>query len=185
MIKFIIFTALAFIFAFCISWLFDNNGSILINWLGYEVKLEVITAIIILIIVHYILVIFSLVWSRIFSFSLSKIFSNWTKERKLKILTKSTEFNKKAFGLVFEIIKLAEEGELNKALELQKELAKFISNKDLSELLLAQILFKKGELKKSQDIFSKLKIATKLDFSKKEKQTLASKLQNFFTKTKK
>lgn len=182
MIKFIIFTSLALISAFGIVWLFENNGTVLIDWLGYEVKSNVITAIIILIICHYVLVFLRAILSAIFSFNLKKIFNNWSKKRKLNNLTKSVESDKKSFELIFDIIKFLEEGNKDKALASHKELAKFSSNKELKEVLLAKVLFQQGELKKSQEIFSKLKIASTADFGKKDEKTLISKLKNFFTK---
>lgn len=45
MLKTLWFLFIASIIAASIAWLLDNNGSIVIYWLGYEVKTDVLTAI--------------------------------------------------------------------------------------------------------------------------------------------
>lgn len=38
---------IVFIFTTSLVWIIENNGSILINWLGYEIQTDILTAILI------------------------------------------------------------------------------------------------------------------------------------------
>lgn len=49
MFKTLRFLFVAVIIAAVIAWLLDNNGSIIINWLGYEVRTDILTAILLMI----------------------------------------------------------------------------------------------------------------------------------------
>lgn len=56
MFKTLWFLFIAAAIAASIAWMLDNNGSIIIYWLGYEVKTDILTAI--LLMVFFALVIF-------------------------------------------------------------------------------------------------------------------------------
>lgn len=48
MFKTLWFLFIASIIAVAVAWMLDNNGSIVINWLGYEAKTDILTAILLL-----------------------------------------------------------------------------------------------------------------------------------------
>lgn len=56
MFKTLWFLFIAAVIAGAITWLLENNGSIVINWLGYEVQTDILTAI--LLTIFFALVIF-------------------------------------------------------------------------------------------------------------------------------
>lgn len=61
MLKTLWFLFIASILAASITWMLDHNGSITINWLGYEAKTDILTAI--LLTIFFTLVVFVIAYS--------------------------------------------------------------------------------------------------------------------------
>ncbi len=61
MFKTLWFLFIAAVIAASISWMLENNGSITINWLGYEAKTDILTAI--LLTIFFTLVVFVIAYT--------------------------------------------------------------------------------------------------------------------------
>jgi len=136
-------------------WMIENNGVLEISWLGYLIKTDILTSIIILIIAYYCLYITFTISSKIFSFnlgSLKKLFS----PNKLKLLTKSLQKDEQSFETILQILQNIENGDYKEALKNHKQLIKTSKNQELNDFLLAKIHFCLGDYKKSQEIAKKL-----------------------------
>ncbi len=81
MFKTLRFLLIAVIIAASIAWMLDNNGSIVINWLGYEVRTDILTAILLAIFCAAVVFVVAYLSAKILSFKLPK-FSQILKRKK-------------------------------------------------------------------------------------------------------
>lgn len=154
-------------------WMIENNGTVEILWLGYLVKTDILTSIVILIIAYYALAITFWIFSKIFSINLKKLFST----NKLKALTKLLQKDEQSFDSIFKILQNLENGDNKEALKNHKELVKTSKNLDLNDFLLAKIHFCLGDYKKSQEVAKKIEdpessiliLASELELALKKK----------------
>lgn len=65
MFKTLWFLFIALTVALAISWMLDHNGSLVINWLGYEAKTDILTAILLLLFFAVVIFIFAYAIARI------------------------------------------------------------------------------------------------------------------------
>ena len=173
MIRLILLIFIVLAIATSAIWMIENNGALEITWLGYLVKTDIMTSIVILIMSYYVLRIFFSITSKIFSFNLASL-KKFFRPNKLKVLTKTLQNDEKSFEIIFHILQDLENGNNKDALKKHKELVKNSKNQELNNFLLAKIYFNLGDFKKSQEIAKNtssntLTLASELEITLKDK----------------
>jgi uncharacterized membrane-anchored protein len=138
------FIGLIFIFSTLLigsilSWIIDNNGSILINWLGYEITTDVLT--ILLIFLFIVTMVFAVTYllAKILSFRFPfflKFFSLKSQNNKNADLVKKYF---QAIDLMPEMLAAIEIKDIDNANDYQRKFSKLIKNPDLNNFLLGKI----------------------------------------------
>ncbi|MDA0902157.1 MAG: hypothetical protein O3B09_01945 [Proteobacteria bacterium] len=167
MFKLIFFSITALIIAICFSWLIENNGMIAINWLGYEVQTDILTAIAILFFTTIAIFIFINIFHSIisFKFKLPRFFKKDVLKEKDKIIKKY----QKAVQLLVDVSLALNASDLPRAIKLEKEINDLIDDKNLRKLLEAQIIYLKGNYSQASKLFA--------EFDNKNAHNLALKSQ--------
>ncbi|MBL6664241.1 MAG: heme biosynthesis HemY N-terminal domain-containing protein [Rickettsiales bacterium] len=173
MIRLIILILLIFVISSALVWMIENNGSLEIVWLGYLIKTDILTSLIIVALLYVALAIFWKIISGIFSVNLKALFS----PNKLKKLSKLLQKDEQSFNMILSILQNLENGDNKEALQNHKQLTKTSNNEELNDFLLAKIYYCLEDYKKSQEIASKLEnsessiliLASELELALKKK----------------
>lgn len=151
MIRVFLLILVIFAISWAAIWVIENNGQLEILWLGYLVKTDILTSIILLIVSYAIFAVVFSVLSKILTFNLASIIKIFS-PNKLKQLTKSLQKDERSFSTILKILQDLENGDDKQALKTHKELLKTSKNYELNDFLLAKIHFNLGDYKKSQEI---------------------------------
>lgn len=144
---------LALIIALSISWVVDNNGLVSIQWLGYEIKTDILTSILLIIMAAMSIFIFAYFLGRLFSINLLQIFRIFSKKREISSLKRAIKEQDIALDLLFDIFVKLESDEGKECKKLFKKFGKLVEKPQLNDYIANQI-----ELKTT-----KPKAKTKLD----------------------
>lgn len=138
-----------------IVWLLDNNGIVLINWLGFEVRTDIFTAILVAIFFSLMIFAVSYILARIASIKfpnlLRVLFKKTYSQRLEKILLR----HNKAFDLMAQLMLSLEVGDKESSKKLQEKVQKLTKRSPLNNFFLAKISFQDGQFDKSAETFAK------------------------------
>jgi HemY protein len=154
------FTILWFIFIALIittsmAWVLDHDGSVIINWLGYEVQTDILTAV--LLSIFFALMVFSFAYllARILAFRFPNLFKIFFRKKYFRSLEKILHRHHQGFDLMVKMLLALEVHDEKSAENLRKKFSQLIKNSALNDFFLGKILFEKREFKKSYELFSK------------------------------
>ena len=132
LLKFLVVFA---IFAAIVGWIINNNGEVVINWLGYEIVTDVFMIIVIAILVLAIVVTIAYLLTKIFSFKLGSIatkFHNKRRDKKLERMEKNSEVS---YLYLTKILAYLDEHDIKLARKFFKQFCALVDNKDIIEYL--------------------------------------------------
>lgn len=118
-----------------VAWILDHEGSILIQWLGYQVDIEVSMAI--LIVILLVLVIFSMTYllARILAFKFPNLLKIFARKRHIRHLECQIDRQNRVLAFMPDLL-LALEGDDPKLLKkLEKKILKISENNILNDFL--------------------------------------------------
>lgn len=138
------------------AWIIDNNGLVVINWLGYEITSDVLTSL--LIIIFFLLMTFAVTYllARILSFRLPfflKLFSAKQQNKKNKnLIDKYCQ----AVELLPQLLMALETNDIDNAEFYYKKISQLIDNSDLDNFLLGKIATIKKDFLVAEKLYSKI-----------------------------
>lgn len=149
------FVFVAFSITASLVWLLDHNGLVLITWLGYEVKTDILTAALITLFFALLIFAFSYLLARILAIRFPNLLKIFFRRSYLKRLEKLVHRHHKAFDVMTQLMLSLEVGDKKSSAELQKKFSKLIKNLSLNNFFLGKISLQEREFSKAADIFSK------------------------------
>jgi len=155
MIAVLWFLFLASIIATSLVWLLDHNGVVLITWLGYEAKTDILTAILLAIFFTFLVFVFSYILARILAIRFPNLLKLFFKRNYVKRLEKLVHRHHKAFELMAQLSLALEVNDKKYATDLQKKFSKLVKYPDLNNFFLGKIFFEKEEFSKAAEYFMK------------------------------
>lgn len=123
------------VFALAAAWLINNNGEVVINWLGYEIITDMLMIVVLsLCFIVLVFIIFAL-FLKLFSFKIGFLKNRLGGKKYEKKLQKIERENEEAFSLLTKILALLDEEKLKSAKKEYKKFAGLVKNKDIIEYL--------------------------------------------------
>ncbi len=138
-----------------IAWLLENNGSVIITWLGYEVATDVLTAILLSAFCALMIFAFSYLLARILALKFPNFLKLIFGKAHSKNLEKIILRHHKAFDLMTQAFLALEVGDKKFATEAQKKFSKLIKNPSLNHFFLGKISFQDSDFSKAAEFFEK------------------------------
>ncbi len=150
------FLFVTFLASISLTWILDHNGVVLVNWLGYEAKTDILTAILIAAIFTIIIFIFSYFLARILSLKFPNLFKTLFKKSYTKKLEALIQRHWQGFEIITQLLLSLENEDSKTSIALQKKLAKSIKNPHLHNFLLGKIYYQNKDYSRAHELFSKI-----------------------------
>jgi uncharacterized membrane-anchored protein len=154
MISILWFLVVAFGISVSIAWILDNNGFVMIEWMSYQVKTDVLTAIILTISFTFFIFALSHILARILALKFPNFFKVIFKKTYLAKLEDLAKRNLESFDLIAQTLISLECSDIKSAKNFQKKLS--IKNQKLNSFLLGKIAYQEGNFEESEKYFMKL-----------------------------
>jgi HemY protein len=139
------FITALFLITYSVAWLVDNNGSVVVNWLGYEMQTDVLTIIIFTIILTILIIFLASFFTRILAIKFPSLLKFFFKRNYTKSLEKIVARHHQGFDELSQLL-LAIECRDEKYINLHlKNFAKKIKNKKLNDFLKGKIALDKKD----------------------------------------
>jgi HemY protein len=155
MFKILWFLIVALLLASSLVWMLENNGNVVINWLGYEVQTSVLVAIFLAIFCALLIFSFSYLLARILAIKFPNLLKIFFKKNHLKKLEKIIHRHHQSFDLTAKLLLSLEVEDKKSAIFLQKKVAKLLKNQSLNNFFLAKIALIEQDFDESAKIFDK------------------------------
>lgn len=146
---------LAFFISSSIIWVIDHRGFMIINWLGYEVRAEIITAIIIAITFTVAIFLIAYFITKILALKFPNLLKIFFKKTYLRNLERLIIRHQQGFETLTKLL-LAIEAKDNNSEELQKKFNRLIKNRDLNNLLKGKIALNSDQFYTAESLFKKI-----------------------------
>lgn len=123
------------VFALAAAWLINNNGEVVINWLGYEIITDMLMIVVLSLCFIVLVFIIFMLFLKIFSFKIGFLKSRLGDKKHEKKLKKIESENEEALSLLTKILALLDEEQLKLAKKEYKKFVGLVKNKDIIEYL--------------------------------------------------
>ena len=150
------FLFVAFTIGISLVWLLDHNGSVIINWLGYEVKTDILTAILLAIFFALLIFAISYLTARILAIKFPNLLKLFFKRSYIKKLEKVVNRHWRGLDVMSDLLLSLEVKDIKSSINSQKKLSKLIKNPKLNNFFLGKINFDNKEFAKAAEFFSKV-----------------------------
>lgn len=150
------FLFIAFTATISLVWILDHNGSVVITWLGYETKTDILTALLIAIILAAVIFALSYLLARILALKFPNLFKFFFKKSYIKRLESLIHKHWQGINILSELLPALESDDLKSATGLQKKLSVLIKNPQLNEFFLGKIAYENKEFEKAAAHFEKI-----------------------------
>ncbi len=139
-----------------VVWLLDHDGSIVISWLGYEARTDILTAILLTIFFVLVTFVISYAIARILAFRFPAFFKIFFKKTYIQRLEKLVHRHWQGMDVVTQLLMAIEVQDVKSSENLQKKLGKLIKNPQLNNFFLGRIALENKDFSKAADCFVKL-----------------------------
>jgi uncharacterized membrane-anchored protein len=156
MLKTILILSLAIFISTCIVWLIDHNGEVLIHWLGYEIKADIIAAVFLAITFTILVFLVSYIITRLLAIKFPSLLKSFFKKTYIHRLEKLVSRNRQSFDLISETLLAINAKDYHFAENSYKKFAKLIKNPNLNNFLQAKIYAGKNDLQKAELSLAKI-----------------------------
>lgn len=136
-------------------WVLDNNGSVVINWLGYQVQADILTAILLAILFTILTFIFSYITARLLAIKFPNLLKLFFRKNYLKRLEKVVHRHHRAFKTMSHLLLALETNDQKSAEKLHAEFKKLIKDSSLNNFFSGNLAFKQQQFSKAADFFTK------------------------------
>lgn len=135
MLRILKFLVIFAIFAAIVGWIINNNGEVVINWLGYEIVTDVFMILVIAVLILVFVFAIAYLLTKIFSFKIGSIatkFNNKRRDKKLERMEKNSEVS---YLYLTKILAYLDEHEIKLARKFFKQFCALVDNEDIIEYL--------------------------------------------------
>ncbi len=152
-IWFILISVLA---SLSLVWVLDHDGVVLITWLGYEVKTDIVIALFLSLALAFVLFLIFYVFALILSIKFPNFLKTFFRKNYFKRLERLVHRHHQAFDVLQKLLLALEVEDEKSAYDLQKKFKSLVKNPHLNNFFLGKIAFVKKDFSESVDFFSKL-----------------------------
>lgn len=156
MFKILFLTLSAIIVSVLMAWMLDNDGTVIITWLGYEARTSILAAALITAFFSLIVFAVSYLVARILAVRFPNLFKLFFKRTYLAKLEKLVKRNRKAANITTNLLMALEMKDLKVAEKLNHDFSKLIKSPELNNFLLGKIAFESKKYDKAIEFFSKI-----------------------------
>ena len=119
----------------CVSWLVNNNGEVVINWLGYEIVTDIFVIIALCALSLFLIFVLAYMLTKIFSFRFSFITDKLVDRSNAKKLKRMKKDSEVAYSYLTKVLALLDESEVKLAKKEYKKFCALTKNEDIIEYL--------------------------------------------------
>ncbi len=183
MLAVLLFLFIAIFISTSLIWMLDHNGLVVITWLGYEVKTDILTALLLTVFFALLLFAFSYLLARILAIKFPNLLKLFSKKNYLRRLEKLLKRHQQAFDVMTQLLLSLETHDKKSYEELHKKFSKLIKVNNLNNFFLGKIFLEKREFSKAITYFSQLGenkhakilvLKSKLELSLKNQEEVAA-----------
>jgi HemY protein len=128
-----------FLLTYSVAWLADNNGSVMVNWLGYELQTDVLTIIIVTIVLTITIILLASLLTRILAIKFPSLLKFFFKRNYTRSLEKIVNRHHQGFDELANLL-LAIENHDEKYIKIhQKNFQNKIKHKKINDFILGKI----------------------------------------------
>lgn len=143
-----------FLITYSLAWLADNNGSVIVNWLNYEMQTDVLTIIVITILSTVFIILLATFLTRILAIKFPSLLKFFFKRNYTRSLEKIVSRHHQGFDELASLL-LAIENNDEKYISLhQKNFTKNIKHKKINDFILGKIALNQKDNEKIVKYFS-------------------------------
>lgn len=117
------------------SWLINNNGEVVINWLGYEIVTDIFMIMALVIVSIIFIFVFAYLLMKIFSFRISNITAKFVDRSNAKKLDRAKKDQEVAYEYLTKIMAYLDEQDVKLAKKFYKKFCALVKNKEIIEYL--------------------------------------------------
>lgn len=150
------FLFIAFTATISLVWVLDHNGTVLVTWLGYEAKTDILTALLLAILFAAIVFVFSYIVARILALKFPNLFKLLFKKSYVKRLEGTIHRHWQGIDITSQLLLSLESDDVKNSIALQKKLSSLIKNPQLNNFLLGKIYYQSKDFSKAAEYFSKI-----------------------------
>jgi HemY protein len=148
---------LVFILTTPLVWILENNGSIVINWLGYEIQTDILTALLICAFSLTSVALISYILTRLLAIKFPQLLRLLFKKSYTKKLEQIISNHHRGFETLSKLLLALEVEDFEGAKKIHKDFLKQIKYKNLNNFFGAKFAFEKGDFNTSKEYFSQYK----------------------------
>jgi len=146
-----------------IIWLVNNNGEVVISWLGYEVMMDMVTALFISLLFAILIFAFAYFLAKIMSFKFYNLFRVSIKKSRLNKLEAIIKRHNKSFDELTKTLFYLDVKDVGGARKSYKKFANLVKNRQINDFVSTKLKAMQGETglakftKKAKGFFSRNK----------------------------
>ena len=148
---------LVFILTTSLVWIIENNGSIVINWLGYEVQTDILTSLLICVFFLTLVAFTSYILTRLLAIKFPQLLKLLFKKSYTKKLEQIIINHHRGFETLSKLLLAMEVDDFENAKKIHKDFSKQIKYKNLNNFFEAKFAVEKGDFTASEEYFSQYK----------------------------
>ncbi len=138
-----------------LAWLLDNNGLVLIQWFGFEIRTDMFTVILLAALFSLLIFCFAYLVARIAAIKFPNLLKILFKKSHFKHLEALLKRHNKAFEIMAELLLSLEVGDNKSSQILQQKFAKLTKRSALNNFFLAKIAQQSGNYQESTTFYEK------------------------------
>lgn len=150
------FLFIAFTATISLVWVLDHNGTVLITWLGYEAKTDILTALLVAILFAAAVFVFSYILARILAMKFPNLFKLLFKKSYVKRLESTIHRHWQGIDITSQLLLSLESDDVKTSFSLQKKLSSLIKNPQLNNFFLGKIYYQSKDFSKAAEYFAKI-----------------------------
>ncbi len=145
MFKFLWILVLAILISLSINWLVENNGEVVIKWLGYQISSDALTLLLATILLVILIFFISYFVAKILSFKFPNIFKVFFRKSRAQRLEFIVKRQYKSFEKIFQTLNYIDLGDIKNAKKIKKKLYSSSKNDKIHKYLQHKIDILKEE----------------------------------------
>lgn len=156
MLKTLWFLLIAFAIAASLAWVLDNNGLVVITWLGYETKTDILTALLLSFLFTILIILLSYFVAKILVMKFPNLFQVFFKKTRLKKLEQQTKKHWEGLDVMTQLLMAIETSDFKSLEKLQNKLSTLVKTPGINNFLSGKIAFIKKDYALAAEFFSKI-----------------------------
>ncbi|MBM5782157.1 MAG: hypothetical protein FJ368_01905 [Pelagibacterales bacterium] len=156
MLKTLWFLFIAFLISVSFAWILESNGEVLITWLGYEIRTNVLIAILLTSLATLFICAVSYLAARVLTIGFPSVFKLLFKKTHVRKLEDLIKKHRKGFDELSELLMAIELKDKKASESLYKSSSKLIKTQKLNAFLLGKIELENKSYEKAEKLFASI-----------------------------